>query len=108
MPRLPPYALRNLTLHALHANCYRSRIPFTRNPLAEDARVHCVVLKIRTEPYGVNLHPKIHACRPYEVSAQVKRLLPQDPTACSFSQAFSALVPRTHRGEKRTNRAFAR
>jgi len=36
------------------------------------------------------------------------RLLPQDPTACSSSQAFRALVPQARRGGKRTNRAFAR
>jgi hypothetical protein len=37
-----------------------------------------------------------------------KQLLPQDPTACSLNQAFLALVPRTRRGGRRTNRAFAR
>ena len=47
----------------------QKRIPLTRNPFAEDARVHCVVLKIRTEPYGANPHPRIYAVRPFKVSS---------------------------------------
>jgi hypothetical protein len=33
---------------------------------AEDARVHCVVLKIRTEPCVANLHPEVRDDRPFE------------------------------------------
>ena len=36
---------------------------------AEDARVHCVVLKIRTEPCIANLHPEVRDDRPFEVEA---------------------------------------
>jgi len=35
----------------------------------EDARVHCVVLKIRTEPCVANLHPEVRDDRPFEVEA---------------------------------------
>src|ERR1700704_3888298 len=69
VPRHPPYALRNLTLHALHANCYRLG-PKGSGP--EDARVHCVVLKIRTEPCIADLHPETRDDRPFE-SASPKR-----------------------------------
>jgi hypothetical protein len=48
--------------------------------------------------------PRLQAVR----ESPAKQLLPQDPTACSLNQAFLALVPRTRRGERRTNRAFAR
>src|ERR1700751_4859870 len=49
---------------------------------AEDARVHCVVLKIRTEPCVANPHQEVRDDRPFEESP-AKQLLPQDPTACS-------------------------
>ncbi len=58
---------------------------------AEDARVHCVVLKIRTEPCIANLHTEVRDDRPFEESPK-KRLLPQDPTACSPRRTFRALV----------------
>jgi hypothetical protein len=57
----------------------------------EDARVHCVVLKIRTEPCVADLHqddPRRQAVR----GSPAKQLLPQDPTACSPSRVFRALV----------------
>jgi hypothetical protein len=58
---------------------------------AEDARVHCVVLKLRTEPCVANLHQEIRDDRPFEEDPK-KRLLPQDPTACSPRRTFRALV----------------
>src|ERR1700756_2889213 len=62
VPRHPPYALKNLTLHALHANCRTNLIRGS----PEDARVHCVVLKIRTEPCVKDLHPEVLNGRPFE------------------------------------------
>src|ERR1700733_15512785 len=64
MPRHPPYALKNLTLHALHANCRTNLIRGS----PEDARVHCVVLKIRTEPCIADLHPETRDDKPFEVA----------------------------------------
>ena len=43
--------------------------------------------------------------QPFRVSP-AKRLLPQDPTACSPSRQSRAPVPQSHTGE-RTSRAFA-
>jgi len=49
----------------------------------EDARVHCAVLKIRTEPQRTK-PPIREAVRPGRSRKRaLQRLLPQDPTACS-------------------------
>jgi hypothetical protein len=61
--------------------------------LVQDARAHCAVLKIRTEP-GL---PSPPSGRLFGLAARVgapsaKRLLPQDPTACSPSRTPRPLV----------------
>src|SRR5579863_9450609 len=77
---------------------------FKEDP-AEDARVHCVVLKIRTEPCGVNLHPKIHASRPFEKALRSscflrtqQRAHPDGGSVRSFglSRKRAAYWPRLH------------
>jgi len=77
-------------------------------PSPEDARVHCVVLKIRTEPCVENLHPEVLDSRPFEVSALSKAAASSGPNSVlTQPEILRTLVRRTHRGELPTGRAFA-
>ena len=74
--------------------------------MCKDTRVHYAVLKIRTEQEPA---PRIRARQAQAVQKKPppERLSPQDPTACSSSQALKTLVPRPASGE-RTDRAITR
>jgi hypothetical protein len=48
------------------ANLKRFTSDLPEKVRAEDARVHCVVLKLRTEPCIANLHQEIRDDRPFE------------------------------------------
>ena len=51
-------------------------------------------------------HPGRGSAWPCEVSALTKRLLPQDPTACSLSQDYVCSFRKHRRSGKRTGRVF--
>ena len=84
----------------------QKQTPKKGSPFAEDARVHCAVLKIRTEQ-GPSRCIRTGQAQAVRVSAHRKRLLPQDPTVCSPSEAIPrSFHPPPRRG--RTGRAVTR
>ena len=74
----------------------------------EDARVHCVVLKIRTEPCIADLHPETRDDRPFEVLALSEAAASSGPNSVLDTPASVLLVPQLPQREVRTNRITVR
>lgn len=111
MPRHPPFALRNLTTKIKIAIRHHPQ-PSARRPQIDwmtrikDARVHCVVLNIRSAPHSPPSNdsascgptkdtPRITPCgpTPNPPHSRSGSLVPQDPTTCTSQPVRHQPVP---------------
>jgi hypothetical protein len=100
VPRHPPYALKNLATFA--------HVPINRYARRLDARVHCAVLKIRTEQ-GPSRRIRVTPTQAVRVSALSEAAASSGPNSVlGIPSPARLLVPQLLRGGERTNRRAVR
>lgn len=82
MPRHPPFALRNLTTKIKNCNPLTTTSPPEGRPTIasdfKDARVHCVVLNIRSAPHPTDTNASASCGPPKNPDGSLRRLNPRN------------------------------
>jgi hypothetical protein len=96
---------KKLTNGSTHIKCMNQLLFSTRTikSRSKDARVHCVVLKVRAVPTLVDHHAvsvkqeKVQRVQSETLSCSVP--VPQDPTACNIPTSFTRAFLPTRKGK---------